>query len=254
MSEITQQDSWQKLRSFTAARIALGRSGVSLPTQEVLRFGVAHAQARDAVHLPFEAETLACSLAAQGFTTLEVHSQAPDRSSYLRRPDWGRRLACESRQRLLQAAVAPSEVLFVVGDGLSSRAVHEHAEPFLIEARSRLEAEGLSLGPVVLAHQARVALGDEVGECLAAQLVVVLIGERPGLSSPDSLGLYLTWQPRVGRSDAERNCISNIRAAGLSYPLAAQKLTWLALRSRAIKLSGVGLKDQSDLIEPLPVD
>jgi ethanolamine ammonia-lyase small subunit len=252
MSELTQQDSWHKLRSFTAARIALGRCGVSLPTPEVLRFGVAHAQARDAVHLPFEADALAKRLQGLGWETLQVHSQASDRPTYLRRPDLGRRLTESSRQLLLQADVAPSDVLFVIGDGLSSRAVHENAEPFLIEARTRLESEGLTLGPVVLAHQARVALGDEIGECLATQLVVVLIGERPGLSSPDSLGLYLTWQPQVGRSDADRNCISNIRPAGLPHAMAAQKMTWLIQRARQIRLSGVNLKDESDLIDLHP--
>jgi ethanolamine ammonia-lyase small subunit len=252
MNELTQQDSWHKLRSFTAARIALGRCGVSLPTPEVLRFGVAHAQARDAVHLPFEAEELASRLESHGWATLQVHSQATDRPTYLRRPDLGRRLAETSRQRLLQTDVAPSDVLFMVGDGLSSRAVHENVEPFLTEAVARLESAGLNVGPVVLAHQARVALGDEVGECLSTQLVVVLIGERPGLSSPDSLGLYLTWQPRVGRSDADRNCISNIRTAGLPHAMAAEKMTWLIQRARQIRLSGVNLKDESDLIELQP--
>ncbi|WP_028535969.1 ethanolamine ammonia-lyase subunit EutC [Paludibacterium yongneupense] len=248
MSDISQQDSWQKLKCFTAARIALGRCGVSLPTREVLRFGIAHAQARDAVHLPFDAEALAARLTAHGFTTLMAQSQACDRPTYLRRPDLGRKLAPAARQALC-AAETSCDLVFMVGDGLSSRAVHEQAEPFLIEARSRLEKEGISVGPVVLARQARVALGDEVAECLQAKLVVVLIGERPGLSSPDSLGLYLTWQAHVGCSDADRNCISNIRGAGLSHALAAQKMTWLVLQARHLGLSGVNLKDESDLIE-----
>jgi ethanolamine ammonia-lyase small subunit len=249
MSAISQQDSWQKLRGFTAARIALGRCGVSLPTEEVLRFGVAHAQARDAVHLPFDAEALAERLAGHGFATLMADSRADSRPTYLRRPDLGRRLAPASRERLEAAAGAGCDVLFMVGDGLSSRAVHEHAEPFLLEARQRLAAEGVSTGPVVLARQARVALGDEVAECLRAKLLVVLIGERPGLSSPDSLGLYLTWQAHVGCSDADRNCISNIRGAGLSYASAAQKMTWLVLQARHLGLSGVRLKDESDLLD-----
>lgn len=247
MNRPARQDSWQALRHFTAARIALGRCDVSLPTDEVLRFGVAHAQARDAVHLPFDAEALAERLDADGWNTLEVHSRAEDRPTYLRRPDLGRRLAEPSRRLLQAAAGADCELLFVVGDGLSSRAVHENAVPFLAAARTCLERDGWHPGPVVLAHQARVAVGDEIGECLGARLVVVLIGERPGLSSPDSLGLYLTWQPRVGRSDAERNCISNIRAAGLPHAVAAGKLAWLIGRARQLGLSGVGLKDESDL-------
>lgn len=248
MNRPVKQDSWQALRQFTAARIALGRCDVSLPTAEVLRFGVAHAQARDAVHLPFDAATLTGELRAAGWDTLEVHSRAGDRPTYLRRPDLGRRLAAPSRQLLLASGVSHCELLFVIGDGLSSRAVHENAVPFLAEARACLDGDGLSTGPVVLAHQARVALADEIGECLGARLVVILIGERPGLSSPDSLGLYLTWQPRVGRNDAERNCISNIRAAGLSHAAAAQKLAWLIRRARQLACSGVDLKDESDLL------
>jgi ethanolamine ammonia-lyase small subunit len=246
MSKITCQDSWQQLKCHTAARIALGRSGVSLPTAEVLNFGVAHAAARDAVHLKFEAQTLADRLREYGFIPAIVQSQAGERATYLRRPDLGRCLDPASRQQLLARDFPASEIVFMVADGLSARAVHQNAEPLLLQARPMLEKAGFTLGPVVLAHQARVALGDEVGACLAAPLIVVLIGERPGLSSPDSLGLYLTWQPRPGRSDAERNCISNIRPAGLSYELAAQKLTWLAQQARQLGLSGVHLKDESD--------
>lgn len=252
MNRPTRPDHWQALRQFTAARIALGRVGTSLPTEEILRFGLAHAQARDAVHLPFDAETLAAELAATSFDTLTVRSAAQDRATYLRRPDLGRRLD-DASARLLDAYPAHGvDIVFVVGDGLSSKAMHRNALPVLLESRARLETDGFTLGPVVIAHQARVALGDDIGERLAARCVVLLIGERPGLSSPDSLGIYLTWAPQVGRSDAERNCISNIRPEGLSYSEAAHKLVWLLGAARSRGLTGVALKDESGA-EPLPV-
>ena len=248
-------DPWTELREHTDARIALGRSGASLPTDAWLRFGVAHAQARDAVHLRFDAGALRTELLAHGFETLEVESAAADRTTYLQRPDLGRQLSARCR-RLLTAddrALAPAgtpgcDLLCVVGDGLSSKAVHRHAVALLRELRPRLEGAGLRIGPVVLAHQARVALGDEVGAALHARAVLMLVGERPGLSSPDSLGAYLTWAPRVGRSDAERNCVSNIRPQGLTYAEAAHKLAWLVIAARRLGATGVGLKDDSDAV------
>ncbi len=248
MKDIATPDPWTSLRRHTAARIALGRSGASLPTAEVLGFGLAHAQARDAVHLPLDIDAIERELQAQDFECLRVHSAAPDRADYLRRPDLGRRLDAASRERLASYPAAGMDLLFVVADGLSSKAVQRHALPLLVEVRPYLEATGFRLGPVLLAQQSRVALGDEAGELLKATAVVMLIGERPGLSSPDSLGIYLTWQPRVGRSDAERNCISNVRPEGLGYADAAMRLSWLLNEARRLQLTGIHLKDESDAL------
>ena len=244
-------DPWGDLRIHTPARVALGRSGASMPTSEVLRFGYAHALARDAVHLPLDVAALSAQLQAEGWPTLHVHSAAPDRASYLLRPDLGRRLSEASTAMLAdhaqQAHSASCDLLLVAGDGLSSLAVSRHAAPMLNSIRAHAPAEW-RIGPVVIAAQARVALGDPIGELLRARLVVMLIGERPGLSSPDSLGLYLTWAPRSGRSDAERNCISNVRPECLSYALAARKLVWLCTQALSLQLTGVQLKDRSDEI------
>ncbi|CNL32880.1 ethanolamine ammonia-lyase subunit EutC [Yersinia proxima] len=237
---------WEALRQFTAARIALGRTGASLPTHELLKFGLAHAQARDAVHQPFISEDLACQLADLGLPTLTVNSAAPERSTYLCRPDLGRKLSQQSREQLSAWPEKQADVLLVIGDGLSSKAVHRQAIPLVIALLPYLQILGLSLAPVVLAHQSRVALGDDAGECLQAKAVVMLIGERPGLSSPDSLGIYMTWGPNIQRLESERNCISNIRPEGLDYPQAAFKLAWLLEQSFQRRLSGVQLKDESD--------
>lgn len=250
-------DPWQELKRFTQARIALGRTGTSMPTKEVLDFSLAHAMARDAVHLALDADALEADIQAQGFATIQVHSRAPDRASYLLRPDWGRSLDEASLSKLRDyknagnsrnAATAPIDFLIVVGDGLSSLAVSRHAQPLLEEIRNALPAEW-KVGPVVIASQARVAIADEIGEALGARIVVMLIGERPGLSSPDSLGIYLTYAPKNGCSDADRNCISNVRPDGLSYAAAAKKLVWLAKEANRLKLSGVALKDESDMRE-----
>ncbi len=246
VSDAVQSDPWTELRRHTAARLALGRCGASLPSVEVLRLGLAHAQARDAVHVAFDAERVRAELTVHGFDLLEVRSAAPDRATYLHRPDLGRRLSGGDRAMLDTAAGGGCDVLCVVGDGLSAPAVHRHASALLIELRARFEALGLRLGPVVLAHRARVALGDEIGERLRAGLVVVLVGERPGLSSPDSLGAYLTWRPRVGRTDAERNCVSNIRPEGLAASEAARRIAWLVDAARRLGATGVRLKDGSD--------
>jgi len=248
---IAQADCWAALRSLTPARLALGRAGASLPTGEVLRFGWDHAQARDAVQVRLDTDALQRDLASLGMATLQVASRAIDRAIYLMRPDLGRRLDAGSAEVLEGAAGSGCDLALVVGDGLSSLAVQRHAPAVLAEIL-RVAPPDWRLSPVVIATQARVALGDEIGERLHAQMVAVLIGERPGLSSPDSLGIYLTWQPRVGRSDAERNCISNIRPEGLGYAQAAHKLVWLCREARQLKLSGVGLKDRSDLLEVGP--
>lgn len=246
MNKPVHSNGWDALRAFTDARIALGRTGASLPTQEVLRFGLAHAQARDAVHQPFDSERLADSLQHEGWQTLVVHSAAADRSTFLRRPDLGRKLSLASREALQSLALKPADLLLVIGDGLSSKAVHRQALPLLQALRPYLARLDISVAPVVLAHQARVALGDDIGECLQAKAVAILIGERPGLSSPDSLGIYLTWGPHTGRLESERNCISNIRPEGLDYPQAAFKLAWLLDQAYQRCLTGIALKDESD--------
>lgn len=251
MSALVQRNAWEELRRHTPARIALGRVGNSLPTAEVLRFGWAHAQAQDAVHRPLEADVLAATLERSGWPTVQVASRAADRHRYLLRPDMGRRLDEASAASLTALAEgdagAPPDLVFVIGDGLSSLAADHHAPALLDTVRPLLPA-AWKLGPIVIARQARVALGDEAGALLRARLVVVMIGERPGLSSPDSLGLYLTFGPRVGLNDAERNCISNVRPAGLPIPQAAAKLAWLLAAASARGLSGVQLKDGSDAL------
>jgi ethanolamine ammonia-lyase small subunit len=246
LGPLVHTDPWQNLRDFTAARIALGRTGASLPTEELLKFGVAHAQARDAVHQPFDSDPLAQQLAADGLTTLTVHSAAATRETFLCRPDLGRRLDDPSRKLLTGYPDKQAELLLVIGDGLSSKAVHRQAVPFIRAFMPYLNLLSIKLAPVVLAHQSRVALGDDIGECLQAKAVAILIGERPGLSSPDSLGIYFTWGPNIRRLEAERNCISNIRPEGLNYPQAAFKLAWLLEQARQRRLSGVALKDESD--------
>jgi ethanolamine ammonia-lyase small subunit len=238
-------DPWAALAGLTPARVALGRAGASLPTREVLRLALDHARARDAVHLPFDSGNVASEIEALGFATLTVSSQAADRTTYLRRPDLGRRLADESRRRLAEAGADWEPVMVVVADGLSSAAIHAHAAAVITALATRLADVGLRRGPVVLARQARVAIGDEIGEIAGAQLVVLLVGERPGLSSPDSLGAYLTIAPRVGRTDAERNCVSNIRASGLPPAEAAHRIAWLAKEALRRGLTGVALKDDS---------
>ena len=243
---IASDDPWDALRRQTAARIALGRAGSALPTRALLAFELDHARARDAVHRPLDVEALEHELQAGGAMTLRVRSAAADRPTYLLRPDLGRRLDDASRERL-GATAAPCDVLLVVGDGLSSLGVQRHA-PALLDALVPL-LDGLSIGPIVVAEQARVALGDEIGAAFAARAVVVVIGERPGLTSPDSVGLYVTFAPRVGRHDAERNCISNVRPEGLPPRAAAARLAWLVRAALRLSLSGVGLKDESALIE-----
>lgn len=242
-------DPWSALRQHTPARVGLGRSGASLPTRELLAFGAAHAQARDAVHLPLDVEALCTRIERLGLPTVRVRSAASDRATYLLRPDLGRRLDAASAAALdtLRPRAESCDLLLVVADGLSSAAIERQAVP-LIDALLRQCPPAWQIGPVVVATQARVALGDEIGERLGVPLVAVLIGERPGLSSPDSLGVYLTYAPRVGRSDAERNCLSNVREQGLTHDAAARKLWWLAQASRRLQLTGVELKDRSDLV------
>jgi ethanolamine ammonia-lyase small subunit len=243
-------DPWSKLRQITGARIALGRAGGSLPTAPMLDFQLAHARARDAVHLEFHAAEVERQLAERGHRVLRVHSAAANRASYLQRPDLGRRLD-ESSQTTLRAFTRAGgeggcDAAFVIADGLSALAVHSHAVAVLELVWQTLARQGWRLAPVVVAEQSRVALGDEIGHLLGAAQVAILIGERPGLSSADSLGIYLTYAPRVGRTDGERNCISNIRADGLTYESAACKLVNLMTQARRLRLTGVTLKDDSE--------
>ncbi|MFR0688129.1 ethanolamine ammonia-lyase subunit EutC [Enterobacterales bacterium AE_CKDN230030158-1A_HGKHYDSX7] len=247
--DLVQNDPWDELRAHTGARIALGRVGSSLPTREVLKFGLAHAQARDAVHHPLDFEALQQELTEAGFRVLRARSEAPDRQAYLLRPDLGRALHCDSHWQL-KGEKTTAELVIVVADGLSSFAVQQHALPLLEALRERFDTDWRNT-PVVLAEQGRVAIGDGIGEALGARLALVLIGERPGLSSPDSLGLYLTWQPRPGRMDSERNCISNVRPQGLPCELAAHRLAHLLQQALRLRVSGVKLKDDSDLPEAI---
>jgi ethanolamine ammonia-lyase small subunit len=243
-----QTDPWQQLRGLTSARIALGRAGTSLPTAAQLDFQYAHAQARDAVHTPFEQAAIIQALTQRGRRSLSLHSAAHDRHVYLQRPDLGRRLNADSAQVLREHSERNPEgcdLALVVADGLSSLAVHRHALPMLQRIDELAAAEGWSLAPVTLVEQGRVAVADEVGQLLGAKMVVILIGERPGLSSPDSLGLYFTYAPRVGLNDAARNCISNVRLEGLSYAMAAHKLLYLMREAERRQLSGVNLKDEA---------
>lgn len=250
---IVTPNAWQLLGQFTDARIGLGRAGISLPTQRSLEFQLAHARAQDAVHLPLEIPRLTEYL--QQLSALEnapqiqrLHSRAVDRTTYLQRPDYGRRLDEASCEQLSSLAPEPADLAIVIVDGLSSLAVQNNAAPFIAALLETLAEEGpdaWTLTPISVVEQGRVAIGDEVGELLKARAVLVMVGERPGLSSPDSLGLYLTWQPRVGLSDASRNCISNVRPAGLDFAMAAQRLHYLLREARKLGLTGVGLKDRS---------
>jgi len=224
------------LRSFTPARVALGRTGHSLPTVELLRFRLDHARARDAVYEPLDPASL-------GIPHILLRSAAPDRATYLRRPDLGRRLCAESRLDR-----ADYDAAIVIADGLSAPAVHRHAMPLLDALLPKLA--DWKVAPLCVALQARVAIGDEIGERLGARLVVVLIGERPGLTSPDSLGIYVTWDPRPGRTDAERNCISNVRSEGLSFAAAAEMLFMLMNTARQRRLTGVALQKIEGPTEP----
>lgn len=246
---IDKQNPWLQLRNLTSARIALGRTGISMPTGAQLDFQYAHAQARDAVHLPFDREELSAQLTEQGRDTLLLHSAANDRHTYLQRPDLGRRLNDESADLLNQHRLDNPDgydLAIVVADGLSSLAVHRNAIPMLKHIEEQALAEGWSLSPVVLVSQGRVAVADEVAERLGARMVVILIGERPGLSSPDSLGLYFTYAPKVGLTDAYRNCISNVRLEGLSYTMASHRLLYLMREACRRQLSGVNLKDEAE--------
>jgi len=247
---------WLELRRLTPARIALGRTGTSIPTRAQLDFQYAHAQARDAVHLPFDHVALSTQLAERGHESLLLHSAAVDRNSYLQRPDLGRKLNDASAKCLREYAAAHPggvDLVIVIADGLSALAVHRHALPFLARLDEQIAAEGWTVAPLILVEQGRVAVADEIGELLGAKMTVILIGERPGLSSPDSLGLYFTYNPKIGLTDAWRNCISNVRLEGLSYGMAAHRLLYLMREACRRQLSGVNLKDEAQ-VQTLEMD
>lgn len=253
----SESDPWTALRRFTAARIAIGRAGGSLPTAELLRFGLDHAAARDAVHSELDMDALESALATLGLPVIRVQTCAPDRLTYLQRPDLGRQLESQSRARLEQSrheqvrasatADLRPDVVILVADGLSATATQVHAPPLLIELVPRLKMTNLTLGPLVTARHARVALQDDVGQLLAAQSCLILLGERPGLTAADTLGAYFVFNPRLGNTDAQRNCVSNIHPAGLPIPVAAQTLEYLITESLRRRLSGMSLKDDRRL-------
>lgn len=257
-SHLREEDPWQELKKFTDARIALGRTGCSVLTKDYLEFSLAHARARDTIKMPFDRVHIANELHQMGLETLFVESQAMSRDIFIRRPDLGRRLSDQSRGMLRKMKYPGADVLLVIGDGLSSKAVHKQAVPLIQRFLPYMKELGLSVGPVVLAKQSRVALGDDIAEEMHCGLVAILIGERPGLSSPDSLGVYMTYKPYFGRLESERNCISNIRPEGLSYQKAAFKLAWLVEAAFDRQKSGTALKDESDdpscyrLLKPHP--
>jgi ethanolamine ammonia-lyase small subunit len=233
------------LRHLTPARVGLGRAGAGLPTEALLAFTLDHARARDAVHTPFDVAGLRQGLGDLGLEAVDVRSRAGDRKDYLRRPDLGRRLDEASQQLLASRCGAPCRLAIVVGDGLSASAVNTHAVALIRSLIPRLAFDGIEIGYAVVAAGARVALGDEIGAMLGARMLLMLIGERPGLSTPDSLGAYLTFGPRIGLTDAARNCISNIHADGLGYDEAAAKIVWLVREGLVREVTGVALKDES---------
>jgi len=239
-------NAWDSLKQFTPARIALGRAGISLPTRASLDFQLAHALARDAVNIPIDFSELEQSLSLMGLESLTLHTQAENQQHYLQRPDLGRLLSDAALDCLQQTTPNYTDAVIVIADGLSSKAIEHHALPFLSLLLPKLRENNYCLAPVCLVKHGRVAIGDAIAEHYDARLCIVLIGERPGLSSPDSMGLYFTYQARAKLStDAERNCISNIHSNGLSYEQALKKLMFLITEAEKLKLSGVNLKDET---------
>lgn len=251
-------DPWHVLRAHTDARIGLGRVGDGLPTARLLEFQMAHARARDSVHMAFDEDALVKPLADQGYQAISVQSASQNRSIYLQRPDLGRKLDDTSKQvlqdwRTTRASGKTCDVAFILADGLSARATMDHGATTVLGILKLLDPDW-QIAPIIIAHQARVGLGDEIGEALGAKLTVMLIGERPGLSSADSLGAYLTWGPKSGRSNADRNCVSNIRPAGLKPELGAKKIAYLMAEAHKMQVSGVALKDNSTSVAMIEQD
>ncbi len=244
-TEVPQLPSSARLRELTPARVALGRTGASLPTKALLEFTLDHARARDAVHAAFDADSLTAGLADLGLSAIRVASRASGRKDYLARPDLGRRLDDDSKARLAGYSAEAGRLAIVIGDGLSPTAVNTHAIALLRRLLPQIATDAIRGAHAVVATGARVALGDEIGEILGSRMTVMLIGERPGLSAADSLGVYLTFAPAVGATDEKRNCVSNIHRAGLSYENAAAKVSWLIREGLARKVTGIALKDES---------
>ena len=237
-------DAWESLKAFTSARIALGRTGITTPLKEVLDFRMCHAHARDAVHSILKVHEITASLEFLQIPIVAVSSKAPDRGVYLKRPDLGRKLNDASANNLRNETSHSADVSIIIADGLSATAINEHAVPVVRKLIPLLKQSVLTIAPLVIAEQARVAIADEIGSILQARLSLILIGERPGLSSPDSMGAYLTFQPMPGKTDESRNCISNIRPQGLGYDLAAEKIAKLIKAALQLKISGIMLKDE----------
>src|SRR6267378_6514441 len=244
--------SMRDLRDLTPARVGLGRAGASTPTKALLEFTLDHARARDAVHAAFDIPALISGLGDLGLAAFDVCSRARNRKDYLRRPDLGRTLDPASQHLLASHNGSSCQLAIVIGDGLSPAAVKAHAIELIRSLIARLAVERIEIGHAVVASGARVALGDEIGAILGARMILLLIGERPGLSAPDSLGAYLTFAPRPGRTDAERNCVSNIHGSGLGYDEAAFKIAWLIREGLARAVAGVALKDDSGKRTPQP--
>ena len=244
------EDEWQKLKQFTDARIALGRAGCSIPTKAMLDFQLAHAQAKDAVYQDLDTHLLSTKLEKLGLNSIVIQSQAADKATYLKRPDLGRQLNTESTQKLKQYRDKKPEtydVLIVIGDGLSAFAIEQNAVNLIASLKNEIELNGWKIAPIIISLGSRVALGDHVAEILNVKMLVMMIGERPGLSSPDSMGIYYTYNAKSGSSDAERNCISNIRPAGLSIQIATHRLINLMQNSQKLGYSGVNLKDDHEI-------
>jgi len=241
-------DPWLPLQKYTQARIALGRTGGSLPTQQLLHFNMAHAHARDAVYAELAIDQLTEQFSVFNLVVLQVKSMAASRAQYLQRPDFGRRLHPTSVSLLPPFGEYPADVAIIIADGLSATGINAHSPPLLTQLIPMLQNQGLTIGPICLAEQARVAIADPIAHGLKAKLSIILIGERPGLSAADSVGAYLTYNPQPGLTDDARNCISNIRPGGLSFKLAATKIAYLVQQAFSRKLSGVGLKDEEGLI------
>lgn len=242
------EDAWQSLKQFTAARIALGSTGVAIPLKEVLQFRLAHAHARDAVFSQLNEAVLLQELVQFKLDCFSLHSNAKDRNEYLQQPNFGRQLN-ESSVSQLQNINTPCDIALIIADGLSATAINNHAVPLLKVLIPLLRQPDFSLAPITIVQQARVAIGDEISVLLKAKFSIVLIGERPGLSSPDSMGAYLTYNPDIGLTDESRNCISNIRPEGMDYKTAAEKIYYITTEAFRLQYSGVALKDNAGLLK-----
>lgn len=248
-NSIVKKDVWSSLKQHTDARIALGRTGNALPTHELLKFGMSHALAKDVIYKELEVEKIQNFLSENHFDSYIVNSKATNRKDYLMNPNLGRQLAEDSTNDLKNKNIEKKNITIIFADGLSATAINTNACPLLMEIQTALIPTSFKLSPIIIAQQARVAISDEIGEVLQSQASIIFIGERPGLSSPDSLGIYLTWNPKKGKKESERNCISNVRTQGLSYKEAAFKTIWLLSEAKKINTSGILLKDESPSLE-----